>query len=144
MFNISTELSDLGVNVESDKESMKKMFPNLMKELENGESKVKIDSLRADADQAEKTLTDSEAITTSETEVEQPDKFRHFNPTIVDFIRRCDTHAQAEEIVAYLLKRGEITEECAEEVRTQLAKDGVRSFGSKKEENYYFKQGGIS
>ncbi|HEX9261039.1 MAG TPA: DUF2095 family protein, partial [Candidatus Bathyarchaeia archaeon] len=61
----------------------------------------------------------------------------------VDFIRRCDTEAQAQEIIAYLQKKGEITIEYADELRCQLKRDGVRSFGPKKEENYYFKEGGI-
>jgi hypothetical protein len=72
-----------------------------------------------------------------------PDKLRHFNPSAVDFIRRCDTEAQAEEIIAYLQKKGEITKENADELRRQLKRDGVRSFGPKKEEYYYFKEGGI-
>jgi len=42
-----------------------------------------------------------------------------------------------------LEKRGELTKEYAAELREQLKKEGVRSFGSKKEENYYFKQGGL-
>jgi hypothetical protein len=42
-----------------------------------------------------------------------------------------------------LEKRGELTKEHAEKLRKQLKKEGVRSFGSKKEENYYFKQGGL-
>jgi hypothetical protein len=114
--------------VEIDKKSFKKMFPNLSEELEGGESKVKIDSVRTDSDTAEKSLSD---------------KFRNYNPTVVDFIRRCDTEAQAETIIAYLEKRGELTKEYAGKLRKQLRKKGVRSFGSKKEENYYFKQGGL-
>jgi hypothetical protein len=114
--------------VETDKKSFKKMFPNLSKELEGGESKVTIDSVRTNTDEAEKTM---------------PDKFRNYNPTVVDFIRRCDTEVQAEAIIAYLEERGELANECAEKLRKQLKKKGVRSFGSKKEENYYFKQGGL-
>jgi hypothetical protein len=114
--------------VEIDKKSFKKMFPHLSEELEGGESKVSINSVRTDSDTAEKSLSD---------------KFRNYNPTVVDFIRRCDTEAQAEAIIAYLEKRGELTKEYAEELRKQLKKEGVRSFGSKKEENYYFKQGGL-
>jgi hypothetical protein len=129
--------------LEIDKKSVKKMFPNLIKELEGGESKVKIDSIRADAATAEETVTDAEETIIAEAEEALPDKFRHYNPTVIDFIRRCDTCAQAEEIVAYLQKRGEITEEYAAEVRSQLKKEGVRSFGPKKEEDYYFKQGGL-
>jgi len=114
--------------VESDKKSFKKMFPNLSEELEGGDSKVSIDAVRTNPGTAEKTI---------------PDKFRNFDPTVVDFIRRCDTEEQAEAIIAYLEKRGELTEEYAAKLRKQLKREGVRSFGSKKEENYYFKQGGL-
>jgi len=114
--------------MEIDKKSFKKMFPNLSEELEGGESKVAIDAVRTDTDEAEKAV---------------PHKFRNYDPTVVDFIRRCDTEAQAEAIIEYLEKRGELTEEYAAELREQLKREGVRSFGSKKEENYYFKQGGL-
>jgi hypothetical protein len=84
--------------------------------------------VRTDSGEAEKGLSD---------------KFRHYNPTVIDFIRRCDTEEQAEAIIAYLEKRCELTNEYAEKLRAQLKKEGVRSFGPKKEENYYFKQGGL-
>jgi hypothetical protein len=116
------------VAVETDKKSFKKMFPNLSKELELGDSKVALDSVRTEVDEAEKAM---------------PEKFHSYNPTVVDFIRRCDTEVQAEAIIAYLEKRGELTKEYAEKLRKQLKRKGVRSFGSKKEEGYYFKQGGL-
>ncbi|MFB3890367.1 MAG: DUF2095 family protein [Candidatus Bathyarchaeia archaeon] len=121
-----------------DKKSMKKLFPHLCKELEGEENRVTIDSVRKDAQTAEKAME-----TTEEEPLPEPDKFRHYYPTVVDFLRRCDTEAQAEEIVAYLLKRGEVTEEEACRLMAQLKREGVRSFGSKKEENYYFKQSGM-
>ncbi len=114
--------------METDKKSFKKMFPNLSKELELEDSKVAINSVRTDADAAENTVLD---------------KFHNYNPTVVDFIRRCDTEKQAEAIIAYLEKQGEITKDYAETLRQQLKKEGVRSFGSKKEDNYYFKQSGL-
>ncbi len=114
--------------METEKKAFKKMFPNLSEELELEDSKVAINSVRTDPDAAENAMAD---------------KFRHYNPTVVDFIRRCDTDAQAEAIIAYLEKRGELTTEHAETLRQQLKKEGVRSFGAKKEENYYFKQGGL-
>jgi hypothetical protein len=128
-----------------DKESLKKMFPNLYKELEQGEVKISIDSVRKNpqeaetetAEAAEEEKVEPKGATTT------PDKLRHFNPTAVDFIRRCNTEAQAEEIIAYLQKKGEINEEYAEELRCQLKRKSVRSFGPKKEENYYFREGGI-
>ena len=114
--------------MEIDKKSFKKMFPKLSKELEGREGKVAIGSVRTDSENAEKSLSD---------------KFHNYNPTVVDFIRRCDTEAQAETIIEYLEKRGELTKEYTDKLRKQLKKEGVRSFGSKKEENYYFKQGGL-
>jgi hypothetical protein len=114
--------------VETDKKSFKKMFPNLSEELEGGESKVSIDAVRTDSEAVEKAM---------------PDKFRSYDPTVVDFIRRCDTEEQAEEIIAYLEKKGEVTKEHAAKLRKHLKRQGVRSFGPKREENYYFKQGGV-
>ncbi len=104
------------------------MFPNLSNELEGKESKVTIDTSRTDVGEAAKSVSD---------------KFSNYYPNIVDFLRRCDTKAQAMTIIDYLEKRGELTEGKAAEFRTQLRKEGVRSFGSRKEENYYFKQGGL-
>jgi hypothetical protein len=115
-------------NMEIDKKSFRKMFPNLSKDLEGGESKVAIDAVRTNTAEAEKAV---------------PHKFSKYNPTVVDFIRRCDTEAEAEVIIAYLEKRRELTKKYANELREQLKKEGVRSFGSKKEENYYFKQDGL-
>jgi hypothetical protein len=137
-----------------DKESLKKMFPNLYKELEAGDAKISIEALRKNPDEAEADLAecaeqevedveeDAEEVG-SEVATATPDKLRHFNPSAQDFIRRCDTEAQAEEIIGYLEKKGEITKKCAQELRCKLKKEGVRSFGPKKEENHYFREGGI-
>jgi hypothetical protein len=122
-----------------DKKSLKKMFPHLCNELESGEVKVPINAVRKDAEAIENAeCEEGEFVPTVPF-----DKLRHFNPTAVDFIRRCDTDGQAEEIIAYLEKKDEITKEYAEELRCQLKKNGVRCFGPKKEEYYYFKEGGI-
>jgi hypothetical protein len=130
-----------------DKKSLKKMFPNLCRELEDGEVKVPINAVRKNPLEAEEASAGEECEECSEEEftscTETPDKLRHFNPSAVDFIRRCDTEAQAEEIISYLQKKGEITKEAAHELQCQLKRDGVRSFGPKKEEYHYFKEGGI-
>ena len=122
------------------------MFPHLYNELETGEVKVPINAVRKNPLVAEKEAA-GEGCECAEEEfascTETPDKLRHFNPSAVDFIRRCDTEAQAEEIISYLQKKGEITKENAEQMRCQLKQKGVRSFGPKKEENHYFREGGI-
>lgn len=133
-----------------DKKDLKKMFPHLYEELASGEVKVPISGVRKNASEAEGEVSEEYACDESieeekdvPTTTETPDKLRHFNPQAVDFIRRCDTEAQVEEIIAYLEKKSEITTEYAEQLRCQLKKEGVRSFGPKKEENYYFQEGGI-
>jgi len=130
-----------------DKKSLRKMFPHLYEELETGEVKVPINAVRKNPLEAEEEAATGEECECAEEELasrtETPDKLRHFNPSAVDFIRRCDTEAQAEEIIAYLQKKGEITKENAEQMRCQLKQKGVRSFGPKKEENHYFREGGI-
>jgi hypothetical protein len=133
----------MGVFVETNKESIKKMFPNLIKELEGGESKVRIDSVRADPTHAEEGIEGTDEALIEQAKNALPDKFRHYSPTVIDFIRRCDTETQAEEIICYLLKRKEITEENACDLRSQLKKNGLRSFGSKKEAGFYFKESGM-
>jgi hypothetical protein len=108
-----------------DKRSLRKMFPNLTKELENGDAKINIDSVRTGTDSVETALAD---------------KFLNYNPTVIDFIRRCDTEAQAESIIAFMEARRELDKEHAQQIRHQLRQEGVRSFGPKKEDYYYFKQ----
>ena len=130
-----------------DKKSLKKMFPNLYNELETGEVKVPINAVRKNPLDSEEVVACEECNKCEEEEfapyTETSDRLRHFNPSVVDFIRRCDTEAQVEEIIAYLQKKGEITQENAEQLRCKLKRDGVRSFGPKKAQNYYFREGGI-
>jgi hypothetical protein len=129
-----------------DKKSIKKMFPHLYDELETGEVKVPINAVRKNPLEAEEAAFGEEYEDCTEEEfvcTETPDKLRHFNPSAVDFIRRCDTETQAEEIIAYLQKKDELTKEDAEQMRCQLKRDGVRSFGPKKEDYHYFREGGL-
>lgn len=114
--------------MEIDKKSFKKMFPRLSEEIEARNSKVDIHSVRTNSNSAEQKLENS---------------FRNYDPGVIDFLRRCDTKNQAEKIIAYLEKRGELTKEYASELRKQLKNKGLRSFGTKKKENYYFKHGGL-
>jgi hypothetical protein len=124
-----------------DKKSFKKLFPNLSREIEElDECKIPINAVRSDPEAAERAVEEGTEIFET---TEPADKFRHFNPSAVDFIRRCDTIEQAEEIIDYLQKKGEITAKYALELKGKLKREGVRCFGPKKEENYYFHEGGI-
>ena len=116
-----------------DKKSLKKMFPNLYRELEDSENKVSIDAIRRNSEEAEECACDKcveeEELTQC---TETPDKLRHFNPQAVDFLRRWDTEAQAEEIIAYLEKKGEISRQYANGLRCQLKQEGLRSWTEKR------------
>ncbi|MGA3191327.1 MAG: DUF2095 family protein [Candidatus Bathyarchaeia archaeon] len=113
--------------MEPEKETFKKMFPNLAKELGSDENKVSVNSVRTDDEAGERHVT--------------RERFVHYAPDVIDFIRRCDTTEQAEEIIDYVEKRGEIDGLYAHKLKKQLKEKGVRSFGAKKEEDYYLKHG---
>jgi hypothetical protein len=70
-------------------------------------------------------------------------KFVGYTPDVIDFIRRCDKAEDAEDIIFYLEKRREISSGYANKLRKQLKTKGVRSFGPKKEDDYYLKQDGF-
>lgn len=111
--------------METKENRFKKMFPNLAKEMQSNKSRISITSVRSQAEAGENTVSKI---------------FVHYEPDVIDFLRRCDNRQQAEEIIAYMEKRKEISYGYAQKLRKQLEKEGVRSFGPKKEENYYLKQ----
>jgi len=110
------------------KKRFRRMFPNLAQELDSGNCKTKINSVRSDPTSGEKAVSR---------------RFADYTPDVIDFLRRCDKVEQAEEIIGYLEKRREISSEYARKLRKQLKGKGLRSFGSKKEDDYYLKQDGF-
>jgi hypothetical protein len=111
-----------------NKKRFRKMFPHLAQELEARDSRMPITSVRSDLHTGEKASSR---------------KFVSYMPDVIDFLRRCDTEQQAEEIICYLEGRREISHDYARRLRKQLKEKGVRSFGSKKEDDYYLKQDGF-
>lgn len=108
--------------VELEKRRFKKIFPRLAEEMETDENRYQISSVRSDLSVAERASAK---------------RFDNYLPDAVDYIRRCDNVKQAEEIVDYLERRHEITSEYAQKLRKQLKTKGVRSFGPKKQDDYY-------
>ena len=111
-----------------EKKKFQKMFPNLAKEMINSYCSTKIDSVGSDGTNAEKVALK---------------KFSNYNPDIIDFLRRCDKSEQAEEIICFMEKRQKISSQYAKKLRKQLKTKGVRSFGTKKENDYYLKNDGF-
>jgi hypothetical protein len=117
-----------GEKMDIKKKRFRKMFPNLAREIESGDCGTTINSVRSDPTTAEKAVAK---------------RFTGYMPDAIDFLRRCDKGEQAEEMISYLEERGEISREYATKLRKQLKEKGVRSFGSKKEDDYYLKQDGF-
>lgn len=112
-----------------DKKNLKRMFSNLAKEMDSDENKVSVNSVRTDNETGERRVTRG--------------RFVNYVPDVIDYIRRCDTDKQAEEIIVYMEKKGEIDAQFAKELRKQLEEKGVRSFGLKKGHDYYLKHGNV-
>lgn len=102
---------------------LRKDFPHLAAELEKGAKKIPIDSVRAADDSVGKGDSDNS---------------RDYVPDVVDFIRRCDTEKEAKGIIDFMEARRELSPSYAEKLRRQLIEKGVRSFGPRKQHNYYF------
>ncbi|MHA2433616.1 MAG: DUF2095 family protein [Candidatus Thorarchaeota archaeon] len=105
-------------------DDLKEDFPALSDEMETGGTqKHRIDGVRVMSE-------------------EKPEPaVVHFTPSVIDYIRRCDTDEQAVEIVEYLLKRGELSQKEARAIKVQLKSDGIRSFGAKRERDHYLHHG---
>ncbi|MEM2878795.1 MAG: DUF2095 family protein [Candidatus Hadarchaeales archaeon] len=96
-----------------DDDGLRKKYPAIYSEINDGNA-VQIMSVRSDVEEGEKAAKGSDY------------------PTAVDYIRLCKNDAEAREIIDYLEKRGEISSDYAKQLRDQLAKKGLRSFGKKR------------
>jgi len=103
-------------------DEFKKKYPYLANEMKEKKMHVKIDAVRPEP-------TDDSIETLS-----------GYVPNAIDFLRRCNTNEDAKEIINFLETRSEISPEYANKLRLQLQQKGVRSFGSKKIEDYYSKK----
>ena len=97
-------------------EDFKRKYPSLADEM-GGRGTISINSVRSEADEAEKVATPIGS---------------GYEPTAIDYIRRCSTDEQAVEIINYLEARGEIDAEHAKRLHTQLEEKGLRSFGRRR------------
>lgn len=104
------------------REQFRKLFPHLAEEMESGRSRVRVAEVEEGPGSTAKG---------------PKRKWAGHDPDATDFIRRCSTKEEAEEIIAYLEERREITPEHASELRSQLQEKGLESFGSRKEAGFY-------
>jgi hypothetical protein len=106
--------------MEIEKKRFQRIFPHLFRDLES---------------KNDKRLTSS----TKSHNRDKTKEYENYQPSVIDFIRRCDTEIQAEEIINFLEKRQEVTREYANQLRKELAEKGIRNFGKKKGKDYYLR-----
>lgn len=106
------------------REGFKQRFPHLAEELDSGNMKLQIESVRTVSEEADKAASDLSGYT----------------PTAVDYLRRCDNERDALDTINYLESKGEITTQYAAKLKAQLKRHGVRSFGPRKEDDHYQRQ----
>ena len=109
-----------------EKKDFKRLFPHIADEIESGASKVDLNKA-------------NESLPSTEPSYKENRKYTGYQPGAVDFIRRCRKPQEAEEIIVYLERRGEITREDAKTLRKQLKEEGLRSFGPRKKPGDYEK-----
>lgn len=102
------------------REDLREKYPNLAEEWDKSGT-IKIQAVRSNVKEAEKAAH----------------SLQGYNPTVVDFIRRCKNSTQAREIIDFLESKGKIEPSYAKRLRSQLAKRGLRSFGKRKEPGCY-------
>ena len=107
-----------------EKKDFRRLFPHIADEVESGKSRI-------DLAKAEEPPRSTEPGYKTER------KFAGYDPTAIDFIRRCKTPNQAEEIICYMERRGELPSDEAKALRIQLRERGLRSFGPSKRPGYY-------
>ena len=101
-------------------DEFRRKFPNLVQEM-GSTGTVRIDAVRTSVKEAEKVAH----------------SIQGYEPTVIDFIRRCKSDEQALEVIDFLEKRGEVEPGYAERLRDQLVRWGLRSFGSRKNPGCY-------
>lgn len=104
-----------------EKKRFKNLFPHLAEEMESGRSNAGLEF--------------------SGENPRMRRKWEGYEPSAVDFIRRCETLEEAEEIIDFLRNQDKLASDEAEELREKLREKGLRSFGRKKSPGFYEREG---
>lgn len=117
--NNSEDTSEGRVEEEIEDKDFEEVFPALYRDIKGGE--------RGILEEEHRTSSGSKKTR----------KFSGHMPGATDFICRCKSIQEAEEIIDYLLKKGEITEEHANNLKKQLQEKGLEYFGEHRKPGYY-------
>lgn len=108
---------------DKDSEFFKKKFPHLYDEVKNRTKSISVDGVRTSSEEGKKASKSDESSV----------------PNVVDYIRLCKDEDEAIEIIDYMEDEGKIEPEYSTKLKTQLVKQGLRSFGSKRKPGEYEK-----
>lgn len=104
---------------EVEEEELLDTFPTLFQEIKSGEQNI--------VEQEARTSSGSKKLR----------RFQSYTPGVSDFLCRCKSEKEAEEIIEFLLKKGDITEEHAQYLQKQLDEKGLEFFGEHRAPGYY-------
>jgi hypothetical protein len=93
-----------------DEEIVKMLFPNLYREVKAKRRCIRIDAVRTSIDEAEAAALDP------------------YRLDVVYFLRKSRSVEEAEEVIAFYERIGEIDSEYANSLRKQLREKGLKSF----------------
>ncbi len=137
---IQPEIHDDKLTIDYDKDELEHLLPELTREIhEKRDQRLSFgevaDELENEADESSPSAEEEEQAAESQWQKQREIELK--NPDAVSFIRRCSTVAEANQIIDYLEKRGELTPKLAAKYREQIGTAGLESFGPKKEPGYY-------
>jgi len=94
----------------ADEETVKMLFPNLYREVKAKRRCIRIDAVRTSINEAEAVASDP------------------YRLDVVYFLRKSRNVKEAEEVIAFYERIGEIDSEYANSLRKQLREKGLESF----------------
>ncbi len=105
-----------GLTVSYDRDELKEKFPHLVTEMVTKKKSLKIDLIENNID-----------LKQLKVEISNLDEL--VNPRAIDFLRRCTNNYEALNILDYLLKQKEISEEDYNSFKNQILKgEGLKEF----------------
>ncbi len=137
---IQSKIHEDNLTIEYDKDELENLLPELTREIhENRDQRLSFGEVANELENegSDRSPSAEEEEQAAESQWQKQREKELKNPDTVSFIRRCSTVDEANQIIDYLEKRGEITPELATKYRDQLVKAGLESFGPKKEPGYY-------
>ncbi|MFX1303336.1 MAG: DUF2095 family protein [Promethearchaeota archaeon] len=125
-----------GLTLSYDKGELNDHFPHLIKEMSEKEKSIKIKSIENEVEQ----INDEKP---QESKNLYPNEL--YSPRAIDFIRRCAKEEEAIDILDYLLKRNEISQEDYNSYRNIISKEGglkklINESGGPKKPGYYLEK----